>query len=112
MADDKSYKVFSDLKKVKNEKQWSVMGTDRVVFTHHQNTEIFKHILLLLSPFHGFYLLCSFLPYIQYCLWCCVLLWEADPRWMPGAQQATPSLPEQDRAQVRIRQKKKTLGSR
>lgn len=35
MADDNSCEVFSDLKEVENEKQLSVTGTDRVVFTHH-----------------------------------------------------------------------------
>lgn len=35
MADDKRCEVFSDLKKVEKEKQWSIIGTDRVVFTCH-----------------------------------------------------------------------------
>lgn len=35
MADDKRCDVFSDLKKVEKEKQWSIIGTDRVVFTCH-----------------------------------------------------------------------------
>lgn len=45
-------------------------------------------------------------PTSNFAFGACVLLWEADPGWMPGAQQATPSLPEQDRTQERIRQKK------